>query len=70
MQIFVFLEAFWVFPTVGMGVGWGEGGKVPPSSQKFAYSPPPGKIPPVDSPHQIFIPSPPKVNPHPENFKL
>ena len=29
-----------------------------PNSQKFAHFPPPGKIPP----HQIFIPSSPKVN--------
>ena len=38
-----------------------------PNSQKFAHFPPPGKIPPQQtppspSPHQIFIPSSPKVN--------
>ena len=34
-------------------------GESPPTSQKFAHPPPPGKFPPqVDSPHQVFIPPP------------
>ena len=49
-------SCFRVLCTGGMGGGGGGGGGVPSTSQKFAHSPPPGKIPPVDSLQQTFIP--------------
>ena len=39
-------------------LNWGMEGESPPTGQNLLIFPPTGKVPPVDSPHKIFISSP------------